>query len=160
MRATTVLLTHFSQRYPKAVSLTLQPPSPTSSPSTKEFYDNQVLALGLDLVKLKIGEMWKMKYFQPAIEAMYATLPDAEDAEGEMEGVETAEGGGGKKEKGKQGEKQGKKEKGPAQPAGKKSGGKGWVPGQGQGKKNGAATPADVTMAEASVESGGDTKPL
>lgn len=134
MHASSTLLTHFSQRYPKSVSITIAPPNPlTSSPRTLQTAQTQDVALALDLMRIPLGDMWKMRIYQKAVEALYATLPEEEEGEAEGEGGEgekKAKGfGGGGAGKGGRSAKQAesgvgggaKKEKGKKQGGGKKT---------------------------------------
>lgn len=105
MRARNVLLTHFSQRYPKAAPLKLSPWSPT--PEGRQ----QAVGLALDLVSIKIGEMWKLALYQDAVGALFDELGE-EGEEGEDEKVEGSVKGSVKG--GSKGKKEGKSSAGPA----------------------------------------------
>lgn len=105
MKAENVLLTHFSQRYPKipilrsatAAALEASEPSdlvpsdatPTdqSSASPPTVEHEPVVAVAFDCASIPIGSMWKMSRYTPALERVFAEM--AEAAEGE-EGTEDA----------------------------------------------------------------------
>ncbi|KAL7415067.1 hypothetical protein BDY24DRAFT_433932 [Mrakia frigida] len=143
MHAQNLLLTHFSQRYPKAVSITIQPPLPSASPRAHQTAQTQNVGLSLDLIRIPIGSMWKMALFQPAVEALYATLPDEEDGEEEVKVKAVVAGAGaGAGATGKKGGKE-KKEKVVKEKGGSKGGGGGGK----NGKKGGEEAKVDVAVA-------------
>lgn len=112
MKASHILLNHFSQRYPKFPKLNL-PTDPSSS--------NTVISISFDFMSIKIGDMWKMAHYMEPLSMLF---DEAEPEEGDSttEAVENdlnpsvdqpstgaggnanagSGGGGGKKGKGKQ----------------------------------------------------------
>jgi ribonuclease Z len=80
MKAETILLTHFSARYPKLPSGTMAPPS-----TGKQRGHNPVIALAFDHANMRIGDMWKMGYYMPAIEQSFSDT--VEEGDGEQEAV-------------------------------------------------------------------------
>ncbi|KAF8887345.1 hypothetical protein BD779DRAFT_1527626 [Infundibulicybe gibba] len=74
MNAEHILLTHFSARYPKV------PPSSVNNrpgEGTKE----PVIALAFDHANIAIGDMWKMKFYLPAIEQNFSDTVEEDDKE-------------------------------------------------------------------------------
>ena len=78
MKASHILLNHFSQRYPKFPKLNL----PTDSSSS-----NTVISLAFDFMSIRIGDMWKMAHY---MEPMSMLVDEAEPEEGDdvLEAVE------------------------------------------------------------------------
>lgn len=74
MKASNILLTHFSARYPK------MPPSglkPRASGSTEP-----TVAVAFDHVNLTIGNMWKIGYYLPALQqSFYDTIEEGDEEE-------------------------------------------------------------------------------
>ncbi|KAI0341479.1 hypothetical protein BDW22DRAFT_1359055 [Trametopsis cervina] len=81
MRAKNILLTHFSARYPKL------PPSAAPSDDRPDEADTKpVLALAFDLARIRIGDMYKLRAYLPAIEQCFS------DLHGDDEATEVPEG--------------------------------------------------------------------
>lgn len=105
-----VLLTHFSQRYPKMPRLNLGPSgspkasakqrekrsgSPDDGEMIKENKKRPLVAIGMDLIRLGMNEMWKMEKYIPAMEVLFrADAVHGEEAEAEAEGGDVLEGQG------------------------------------------------------------------
>ncbi|PWN29334.1 hypothetical protein BDZ90DRAFT_277633 [Jaminaea rosea] len=70
--ARVVLLTHFSQRYPKMARLNLSAGK-----------GRPTVAFGMDLLSVEMNQMWKMEKYLPAIEVLFRA--DEEGEEGEEE---------------------------------------------------------------------------
>lgn len=102
MKAENLLLTHFSQRYPKipklrsTTALAPEPvvvPSMTSTeplnlPSSSAAPEHEpIVAVAFDCASIPIGSMWKMNRYTPILEKVFAELA-AEAGEGEGEGEE------------------------------------------------------------------------
>jgi ribonuclease Z len=71
MKASNTLLTHFSARYPNV------------APRTQE-KAHGTLALASDSMRLRIGDMWKMPIYAPAIEQALMTTFGTEDEDASM----------------------------------------------------------------------------
>jgi ribonuclease Z len=72
MRAETILLTHFSARHPKIpMSVMDISNSPPRSPSMINARPKPTIALAFDQSSLRVGDMWKMKHYLPALEQNY-----------------------------------------------------------------------------------------
>jgi len=84
MFATSILLTHFSARYPKMPPpIPEQPSSPPDNDSKAPW--NPHIAPAFDLAQYTLGDMWKLKHYMPALEANYEdTKGDDPDAEEEL----------------------------------------------------------------------------
>jgi ribonuclease Z len=108
MKAKHVLLNHFSQRYPKGVHFDLKTIDPTSPPDVQANAAVQVIGLALDLIRVPIGEMWKLRAYYPAVSML--NDDGVEEEGGEGEGGDD-EGAGLLQEEGKEGKGGGKKEK-------------------------------------------------
>lgn len=66
MNAKRILLNHFSQRYPKL-------------PKTRATEDNdRDVSISYDMMTIKVGDMWKMKYYMDAAEMLFAEEDDAD----------------------------------------------------------------------------------
>lgn len=89
MEAESILLTHFSQRYPKIPILR---PAATNQPTTggpsrgeaAAVEPEPVVALAFDCASIPIGSMWKMSRYKPALERLFTELaeePGADDEE-------------------------------------------------------------------------------
>ena len=84
MQAQNILLTHFSQRYPK-----LPPPPPPpqrldpTDSSALPTSESRTVVLALDHADFRIGDMWKFKHYLPALERHFSELSTTEDGEGE-----------------------------------------------------------------------------
>lgn len=91
MRAKHILLTHFSQRYPKV--------PPPSAPRESGLLANEkepVIALAFDHASIRIGSMWKMARYLPAIQQCYDDDGEWDDDLGDLGDVgEAGEGGEG-----------------------------------------------------------------
>ncbi|OSX63293.1 hypothetical protein POSPLADRAFT_1045665 [Postia placenta MAD-698-R-SB12] len=74
MDAQNILLTHFSARFPKMLPVKTGPPSGRG----------RTLALALDHTRVKIGDLWKLDAYLPAIECNFADTV-AEEGDGEQE---------------------------------------------------------------------------
>lgn len=68
MRAQNILLTHFSNRFPKTPQLVTE--SDPSSPTIAVAFDNS---------PVRIGDMWKLAYYLPAIEQSFLDSEDPVD---------------------------------------------------------------------------------
>ena len=64
MSARNCLLTHFSQRYPKLPNVNLSQDSATN------------IALGFDLMSIKVGEFWRFTYFLDAMRELFRELEE------------------------------------------------------------------------------------
>jgi ribonuclease Z len=106
MGAKKILLNHFSQRYPKI---------PKSRQKDEAESNGAVISISYDLMSVKIGQMWRMRYYLDAAELLFKGEED-EDGEGDVtKAVEddvnstmdtngtNGANGAGKKGKGKQG---------------------------------------------------------
>lgn len=85
MKAKHVLLTHFSQRYPKIPKLPAVAPGDAtfSTPSAEE----PIVALAFDYMQIRVADMWKMAHYTEALNTLYATDEEAEaEADGDAEG--------------------------------------------------------------------------
>jgi ribonuclease Z len=80
MKARNILLNHFSQRYPKIPKL------PAPSPD-EEGTVRPVISISFDLMSVKLGEMWKMAHYMPAISELFAES-EAEEGDNSAEAVE------------------------------------------------------------------------
>jgi hypothetical protein len=92
MQAENVLLTHFSQRYPKIpvlqssdaphpVSKTSLDSLPTSSSLSKDI----VIAVAFDCASIPIGSMWKMSRYTSALERLFSEMVDPNEADDKEE---------------------------------------------------------------------------
>ncbi|KAF8419314.1 hypothetical protein EV426DRAFT_615810 [Tirmania nivea] len=70
MDAKAIMLTHFSQRYPKLPVI------------AEEGHGKQKMkvALAFDMMKMKVGEFWRFEKFIPALRELYKDEADEEDA--------------------------------------------------------------------------------
>lgn len=91
--ARVILLTHFSQRYPKMArigeSMALDGQDTQSSggsSSSNGQAQPATVAIGMDLLEMEMNDMWKMERYLPAIEVLY-------NAEAAGDGGEAGEGG-------------------------------------------------------------------
>ncbi|TFK75060.1 hypothetical protein BDN72DRAFT_758625 [Pluteus cervinus] len=76
MKAKHILLTHFSQRYPKL------PPSVVMQPTRgSKSEDEPVVALAIDHAQFRIGDLWKFRYYLPAVEKHF--MDTEEEGEGQ-----------------------------------------------------------------------------
>jgi len=79
MNAENILLTHFSARYPK------MPPSGLASPAVNLQGRELVVALAFDHTNITIGDMWKLKFYMPAVEQSFKdTIEEGDDEEGDI----------------------------------------------------------------------------
>jgi ribonuclease Z len=77
MNAEHVLLTHFSARYPK-----MPPAGARPRPNGQNLDRKQpILALAFDHINLTIGNMWKLKYYLPAVEQSFRDTVEEDDGE-------------------------------------------------------------------------------
>lgn len=74
MDAQNILLTHFSARFPKMLPVKTGPSSGRG----------RTVALALDHTRVKIGDLWKLDAYLPAIECNFADTV-AEEGDGEQE---------------------------------------------------------------------------
>jgi ribonuclease Z len=78
MRAQNVLLTHFSSRYPTM-------PRYFASSSKKDGTDYQpTIALAMDHACIRVGDLWKMAVYIPAIKQSFKDIADEGDEEEEV----------------------------------------------------------------------------
>ncbi|GJJ16137.1 hypothetical protein Clacol_010417 [Clathrus columnatus] len=75
MQAQNILLTHFSNRFPKTPQLISGEPDPNSP----------TIAIAFDGSPIRIGDMWKATYYLPAIEQSFLDSEDPVDEEPEKE---------------------------------------------------------------------------
>lgn len=75
MRAQKVLLTHFSSRYPN------MPRYSASSPKGNGTEHHPVIALAMDHACIRVGNLWKMATYFPAIEQSFRDMSDEVDEE-------------------------------------------------------------------------------
>ncbi|KAH6915798.1 tRNA processing endoribonuclease [Coprinopsis sp. MPI-PUGE-AT-0042] len=89
MRAETILLTHFSARHPKIpMSVMDMSNSPLRNPSAiANARPKPTIALAFDQSSLRVGDMWKMKHYLPALEQNYKDTVAIDGEEEEMEGA-------------------------------------------------------------------------
>ena len=76
MRAQNVLLTHFSTRYPTM-------PRYFASPKRDEGDDKLTVALSMDHACIRVGDLWKMATYIPAIAQSFEDIADEGDEEEE-----------------------------------------------------------------------------
>lgn len=80
MNADITLLTHFSARYPKMPPFE---PADSGSPGNQP-----VVALAFDHAALRIGDMWKIRFYLDALDQSYKdTMEEGDEAEASHEGV-------------------------------------------------------------------------
>ncbi|KAF6761776.1 tRNA processing endoribonuclease [Ephemerocybe angulata] len=89
MCADKILLTHFSARHPKVPMKLLQPeslgsPRPEGAALPRKL---PVVGLAFDQCSLRLGDMWKMQYYLPALEQNHMDMV-AVDGEGDDEYIE------------------------------------------------------------------------
>jgi len=78
MRAQNVLLTHFSSRYPT------MPRYFASSPERGGTDHQPTIALAMDHACIRVGDLWKMAAYFPAIEQSFRDITDEGDEEEEV----------------------------------------------------------------------------
>jgi ribonuclease Z len=85
MNAEKVLLTHFSARYPK-----LPPSAKQRSVSSQDGRGRRdpVLALAFDQARIRIGDMWKLNHYLPAIEQSFLDTREEDDDEDTSSAIE------------------------------------------------------------------------
>ena len=76
MRAQNVLLTHFSSRYPTM-------PQYFASPKRDDADDKLTVALAMDHACIRVGDLWKMAAYIPAIAQSFEDIADEGDEEEE-----------------------------------------------------------------------------
>ncbi len=92
MNAMHILLTHFSQRYPKITNLNTSTmndadvfESDTSSNSHNRL---PIVALGFDGAAIPIGSLWKLSQYTPALEQLFAeTVAVIDEDDGDLASV-------------------------------------------------------------------------
>ncbi|KAH9940691.1 hypothetical protein B0H21DRAFT_572283 [Amylocystis lapponica] len=72
MNARNILLTHFSARYPR-----MPPDAGAPDPSAR----SPTVAIAFDHARLRIGDMWKLNTYLPAIERTFADTAEEDDDE-------------------------------------------------------------------------------
>ncbi len=77
MRAQNVLLTHFSSRYPT------MPRYFASSPKGDDNEHRPTVALAMDHARIRVGDLWKMAVYFPAIQQSFRDIQDEGDEEEE-----------------------------------------------------------------------------
>jgi ribonuclease Z len=77
MRAQNVLLTHFSSRYPT------MPQYVASSPKSDGTEHRLTIALAMDHACIRVGNLWKMATYFPAIRQSFMDISDEADEEEE-----------------------------------------------------------------------------
>jgi ribonuclease Z len=77
MRAQNVLLTHFSSRYPT------MPRYLASSPKGDGTEHQPTVALAMDHACIRVGDLWKMAMYFPAIKQSFKDIKDEGDDEEE-----------------------------------------------------------------------------
>ena len=82
MKASNILLTHFSARYPKMPPAGLKPRAGGSNEPT--------VAVAFDHVNLTIGNMWKIGYYLPALQQSFCDTIEEGDEE-ETAAIETVD---------------------------------------------------------------------
>lgn len=75
MRAQNVLLTHFSSRYPTL------PQYLASSPKEDGVEHQPTVALAMDHACIRLGDLWKMAWYFPAIEQNFRDIMGDGDEE-------------------------------------------------------------------------------
>jgi len=78
MRAQNVLLTHFSSRYPT------MPRYFASSPKDDGTDHQPTIALAMDHACIRVGDLWKMAVYFPAIQQSFKDIADEGDEEEEV----------------------------------------------------------------------------
>ncbi|SPC62895.1 related to TRZ1 - tRNase Z, involved in RNA processing [Ustilago sp. UG-2017b] len=89
MGATNILLTHFSQRYPKMARSSL-----FASSEQIEGKKNVPIALAFDMVTYPLSQFSKIQGYTPAMEALFAADTEAEDEVQSVTAAEPMEGAG------------------------------------------------------------------
>ncbi|KAA1473038.1 hypothetical protein DENSPDRAFT_930713 [Dentipellis sp. KUC8613] len=91
MNAQNILLTHFSTRYPHMPARYFRPPSPSRSPKRSPSpapvptSEEPVVAMALDHARIRVGDMWKLQAYMPAIERSFIdSKEEGDDEEEEM----------------------------------------------------------------------------
>jgi len=81
MKASHILLNHFSQRYPKLPKLNLPADDGTGSKQAD-------ISISFDFMSIKVGEMWKMAHYMDALSLLFdeAEPEDGDDTTGAVEG--------------------------------------------------------------------------
>lgn len=77
MGAKNILLTHFSARYPRIPPTTALPTSPEAGAGKPPN-----LGLAFDCSRVKIGDMWKLRHYLPAIELSLGDVAKDDDDDG------------------------------------------------------------------------------
>lgn len=102
MKASHILLNHFSQRYPKLPKLNLPADDGTGSKQAD-------ISISFDFMSIKVGEMWKMAHYMDALSLLFdeAEPEDGDDTIAAVEGdinptVDTPKGKGAGKSNGSQ----------------------------------------------------------
>lgn len=88
MNARNILLTHFSQRYPKMPDLQL----PDQAPPNEAFETSDAKApvvAAFDGASMRIGSLWKMEKY---MDALSATFEERRASEGDEEEPDSAQG--------------------------------------------------------------------
>ncbi|KAJ3056704.1 hypothetical protein HK097_005105 [Rhizophlyctis rosea] len=85
MKARNLLLTHFSQRYPKIPIINLNEPSSvqpvengTANGASEEHRPN--VAIAFDLMRIRMASFRKLELYTPALQALFTYIADQEDA--------------------------------------------------------------------------------
>ncbi|KAJ3032438.1 hypothetical protein HDV00_007546 [Rhizophlyctis rosea] len=87
MRARNLLLTHFSQRYPKIPIINLADGKRSDGEAGGgEVVHQPNVGIAFDLMRVRVASFAKLGKFTPALQALFSFLPEEEDA-GEGEGV-------------------------------------------------------------------------
>lgn len=76
MNARNILLTHFSQRYPKVAVVSAAPADSTTFSGPRP-----TIATAFDYASLRIGDLWKMEKYMPAIVQCYDDADEDEAGE-------------------------------------------------------------------------------
>lgn len=92
--ADVVLLTHFSQRYPKMPRFNLHPDAVANGEQSRgDGVRSTVVAVGMDLLDISMNDMWKMERYLPAIDVLFkaeaAGVDEGETAEEEAQAVDS-----------------------------------------------------------------------
>lgn len=74
MGAENILLTHFSARYPRIPPTTSLPASPKAGARR-----TPNLGIAFDCTRVKIGDMWKLRHYLPAIEVSLGDVANDDD---------------------------------------------------------------------------------
>lgn len=84
MGAKSILLTHFSQRYPKFPDLSLTPLVDDTADPTVETTGKPPVTIAFDCASFRIGSLWKMEHYMGALTKTFPPEEDAGPSEGDL----------------------------------------------------------------------------